>query len=200
MRIWALSLVALVAIGETVVLDAQRGHVEIGVGVVAATVKVLDSQDVGLSARLSWLPTSSVGVEGEVGFYPSDLPQNRPVTARRTEMLFGVTAGPRVGRVRPFVRLRPGVLRLAAAPQPVACILIFPPPLACTLAGGASLFVVDLGGGLEFYLSPRTTFRVDVGDRLTRYPGPAITQDGTVNDDTFNGHDLRVAVSAGWRF
>jgi hypothetical protein len=41
-----------------------------------------------------------------------------------------------------------------AAPEPFACILIFPPPLACTLGAGRTLAVLDAGGGIEVAITP----------------------------------------------
>lgn len=176
---------------------APRG--EASIHVVSATIDELDATDTGISGRLGWR-VGFLGVEGEVGFYPSDLGGSQALTSSRTELLLGVTAGPQLGRIRPFVRARPGFLKVAEAPQPVACILIFPPPLSCTLAGGQTLFVVDIGGGVDINMTDSAFVRVDVGDRLTRYPGPSFSRDRTVHNDTFTGHDLRVAVGAGWRF
>ena len=54
----------------------------------------------------------------------------------------------RIGRARLFGRLRPGLLRFGEAPGPIACILIFPPPLSCQLAAGKTLFALDVGAGV----------------------------------------------------
>jgi hypothetical protein len=128
------------------------------------------------------------------------VPEGTAISSNRVEGLFGVTAGPRLGRWRPFARLRPGFLRIGEAPEPVACILIFPPPLSCTLAGGRTLFALDVGGGVSVDVAPATSLRIDIGDRITRYPGPAFGRGRRVHDAAFHGHDLRVAVGAAWRF
>ncbi len=194
----ALSLASLAVPGTAV---AQNGlPFDASIHVVSARIGELDANDVGISGRLGWRVSPLFGVEGEVGFYPSDLGEPSALTSNRTELLVGVTFGPQLGRIRPFVRARPGLLKLAEAPQPVACILIYPPPLSCTLAGGQTLFVADIGGGVDVNVTGGTFFRIDVGDRLTRYPGPAFSRDRTVYDESFTTHDLRVAVGAGWRF
>ncbi|MEQ1758833.1 MAG: hypothetical protein ABL986_10975 [Vicinamibacterales bacterium] len=167
--------------------------------VTMGTMGELDASEVGVSGRLSWHATRLFGVEGEVAFYPGGIPDRRVVTSSRTEAVFGITVGPRVGRIRPLARLRPGVLRIAPAPGPVACILIYPPPLTCTLASGRTLFMLDVGGGVEVDLTPSVFVRLDAGDRVVRYPGPAITRDGVMTDETFIGHDLRLAAGVGWR-
>jgi hypothetical protein len=160
----------------------------------------IDALDVGVGGRLSWHPAPFLGVEAELGFYPSDIPRPRPISASRLEGLFGVTVGPRIGVLRPFARIRPGFLRMAEAPGPVACILIFPPPLTCSLAAGHTLLAVDIGGGIEANLARRAFLRVDVGTRLLRYPGPAFDRDRNVHDEDFFAANTRVALGAGLRF
>lgn len=173
---------------------------EAGVQVTVATVGELDATDVGVSGRLAWFPVAAIGVEGEIGLSPSDIPDSVAISSSRVEGLFGVTVGPQRGRLRPFARVRPGFLRVGEAPAPVACILIFPPPLSCTLAGGRTLFVADVGGGVSIDVTPRTSLRVDLGDRMTRYPGPSFSRDREVHDASFFGHDFRLAIGAAWRF
>lgn len=176
------------------------GALDIGVSIPIEQIGELDSHDTGIGVRAGWALSRMFTVEGELGFYPSDIPSTTPVTSSRTEGLFGVTAGPTLARWRPFARVRPGFLRVASAPAPLACILIFPPPLSCSLAGGQTLFALDFGGGLEVLTPARTYVRVDVGDRMLKYPGPALDRGGATHDGDFYKHDLRVAFGAGWRF
>ena len=137
---------------------AQERKLEIGAQVAIAAPGEFDGGDVGVGARLAWKPSALIGVEGEVDVYPAGFPDNgAPFSGSRFEALFGVTLGPRLGIIRPFGRVRPGVLRYAAAPGPIACILIFPPPLSCQLAAGQTLFVMDVGGGVEIDVSRRTS-------------------------------------------
>ena len=169
---------------------AQERKLEIGAQVAIAAPGEFDGGDVGVGARLAWKPSALVGVEGEVDVYPAGFPDDRtPFSGSRFEALFGVTLGPRLGIIRPFGRVRPGALRYGEAPGPIACILIFPPPLSCQLAAGQTLFVVDVGGGIEIDVSRRTYVRIDVGDRIVRYPEPSPI-----------GHDTRVAFGLGVRF
>jgi hypothetical protein len=111
--------------------------------------------------------------------------------------------------VRPFGKVRPGFVGFDGASEPFACVLIFPPPLACTLAGGETLFALDLGGGLELFTSPRTFIRVDAGDRMVRYPAPVIRgnfprrnddREPSIENDPFFGHDFRFTIGGGMRF
>jgi hypothetical protein len=179
--------------------QSAEGLFQAAVQVTGAMSGEFDSTDVGVGGRLSWTP-GLLGVDAELTFYPREFPEELPFSKGRIEGLFGVTVGPRLGRVRPFVKFRPGFLTIQEAPAPFACILIFPPPLQCALAGGATLLALDLGGGVEFYPSGRTVVRVDAGDRAVRYPGPAFDSERNVHDDDFFGHDFRIAVGGGVRF
>jgi hypothetical protein len=145
-----------------------------GIHVAAARSGEFEKTDFGIGGLLSWRPGGLFGADAELTFYPSDFADEPAFSASRVEGLFGVTIGPRIGSIRPFAKFRPGFVRFAEAPEPFACILIFPPPLAFG--------------------------RVDAGDRLVKYPGPVIQTDGSVQDESFFGHDFRVQIGGGVRF
>src|SRR5688572_2731545 len=73
------------------------------------------TRDVGLGGRLSWQPNPVIGVEGEFTIYSDLFSDGVAFSDGRAEGLFGATVGPRLGRVRPFARARPGFLRYRAA-------------------------------------------------------------------------------------
>jgi hypothetical protein len=183
-------------------LWAQSTDRSFQVGAQLATVASgeFDSTDVGVGGRLSWHPLSLLGIEAEATFYPGDFADDPAFSASRFEGLFGATVGPRLGAVRPFAKLRPGFVSFSEAPEPFACILIFPPPLNCTMAAGQTLFALDVGGGVEWFPSAGTFVRADVGDRAIRYPSPTIDSDGTVQDEDFFGHDFRFTIGGGVKF
>jgi hypothetical protein len=171
-----------------------------GLQLAGAVSSEFDSTDVGVGGRLSWHPASLVGVEAELDWYPGDFADDPAFSGSRVEGLFGATIGPRIGALRPFAKLRPGFVAFREAPEPFACILIFPPPLRCQLGAGRTVFALDVGGGVEWLPSGRTFVRVDAGDRMMRYPGPAFTRDRTIRSDAFFGHDFRFSIGGGVRF
>jgi hypothetical protein len=180
--------------------QSSQGRFELGAQVTSTISREFDDTDVGVGGRVAWRPHGPIGVEGELDFYPRDFPGQVPFSRSRVEGLFGVTAGPHLSRVRPFVRLRPGFVVYREAPRPFACILIFPPPLSCALASGRTMFALDVGGGMEVSATRKTFVRVDVGDRLLKYPGPVFDSNRTVQSDGFIGHDVRFAAGVGLRF
>ena len=173
---------------------------ELAVLLAIAFSSQFDASDAGIGGRLGWQATPLVVLEAEVAHYPSHFADTPAFSRSRVEGLFGATIGPRLGRVHPFVRVRPGFLRVQPAPEPFACIAIFPPPLACELASGRTLMAFDLGGGVDVAVGERTFVRIDAGDRRVKYPGPVFDTDRNVHDEAFFSHDLRFAVSGGLRF
>ncbi len=160
-----------------------------------------DGTDLGAGGRLTWKPTALVGVDADLTWYPSDFPsQGFAFSGNRFEGLFGVTLGPRINRIRPFARAAAGFLRSSEAPAPFPCIAIFPPPLSCLMAAGHTMAAYEIGGGVEVSTTGRTFLRVDVTDRIVKYPGPAFTRNFERIDDAFFGHALRFKIGGGFRF
>jgi hypothetical protein len=103
--------------------------------------------------------------------------------------------------VRPFVKAGYGFLQVGETPIGFACVAIFPPPLACTLADGQTLASFEIGGGLEVNTPANTFIRGDVSQRFVKYPGPTF-RDGLreIVDEDFFGGALRVTIGGGVRF
>lgn len=169
-----------------------------------ATSSEFDGADLGFGGLFIWHPARArfIATEAEANIYPSSLAvgNGSPYSRRRIEALFGVTAGPTLGRVRPIAKFRPGFVWIERAPGALACPAIYPPILSCELAGGKIVLATDVGGGVEVFPTPRTMFRFDLGDRMMAYPGPAIDASGHAHPSTFYEHELRFNVGAGVRF
>jgi hypothetical protein len=181
---------------------AQPGARPIRLGVVAAFVRSseLDTRDAGVGMLTAWHPIPLVGAEVEVVVHPADSGPDPAFSGGRVETMFGVTIGPRLGALRLFAKARPGIIRFWEAPEPIACIAIFPPPIRCTLASGRTVVAFDVGGGVEIAPSARTFVRVDAGDRMLSFPGPVRESTGPARERGFFAHDLRVAIAVGLRF
>jgi Outer membrane protein beta-barrel domain len=174
---------------------------DLGLHIVGARWSEFDGTDLGIGGRLSWNAAPVIGVEAEVNWYPREFPGDGiAFSGDRVEAIMALTAGPRLGRVRPFVRAGAGFLKSSGAPEPFACIAIFPPPLSCLLAAGDTMPAFDIGGGLEVSTSQTTFLRFDARDRILKYPGPTFGPAGEVRNDGFFGHAFRFSLGGGLRF
>jgi len=193
--------VVLVSISLAPAAAQPARRAEAAVHVAAGALPQFEGSDFGVGGRLAWHADDLFTFEGELTVFPGEYPDSVVAfSRRRVEGLFGLTAGLRFGVLRPFAKFRAGFLDVQAAEQPFPCILIFPPPLACTLAGGRTLPAFDIGGGIQVDVTSGTFIRVEAGDRLLKYPAPAIDGDGVPQDEDFYGHGLRFAAGVGVRF
>lgn len=183
-----------------ILTSASAQSIEVSAHVAAAQWSEFKGSDAGIGGRLTWKPSSLIGVDADLTWYPSDFPEGIAFTRSRIEGLFGATAGPRLNRVRPFARVAAGFLTVSPSPGAFACIAIFPPPLNCALAGGDTLPAYEIGGGVEIDAPSRTFIRVDVADRMLKYPGPTFDSNFEIRDEGFFGHALRLTLGAGIRF
>jgi Outer membrane protein beta-barrel domain len=174
---------------------------EAAVHVVNSQWSEFEGNDVGFGGRFTWKPATLIGVDADLTWYPSDFPGDTfTFSGNRFEGLFGITVGPRFNRVRPFVKGAAGFLNSSGLSETFPCITIFPPPLSCLMAEGQTMTAFEIGGGVEISATDRTFVRVDVGDRILKYPAPAFNSDFEVVDEAFYGHALRLAIAFGYRF
>lgn len=199
-RSFAILMVSVCVMAVPAAGRAQSAPFQVGAHVASANSSEFDDTDLGAGARISWNPISLLGLESELTFFPADFPEGRTFSASRLESLSGITVGPRFDRVRPFARIRAGFLRYADPPEPLACILIFPPPLSCEMASGPTLAAFDVGGGVEVSTSGSTFLRADIGDRMLKYPGPATNNGRLIPESGAIGHDFRFALGGGIKF
>ena len=198
--VFKLALCAVLLAPCSALAQADPARFELGAQFASANPSEFNATDAGLGGRAAWWPFEAVRLETEVNLYPGSFPGERGFSRGRVEALFGATAGPAFGRVRPFAKVRPGLVRFRGPSEPFACILIFPPPLSCVLAGGRTLFAVDIGGGVDLSVARRAFIRLDLGDRLMRYPGPVLDNQQTARERAFFSHEFRLAAGAGVRF
>jgi len=188
------SVVALIA------ATASAQSLEVSVHLASSQWSEFDGTDIGGGARLTVKPTSLIGFDADVTWYPGDFPPDGvPFTGNRLEGFFGATVGPRLAGFRPFAKIAGGFMKTGDAPAPFACIAIFPPPLNCLMGGGQNMPAFEVGGGVELLPTGRTLLRFDITDRFLKYPGPTFDSDFTLRDAGFFGGALKFTIAAGWR-
>ena len=193
----ALTLTFVLVAAAPGVRAAEERRGDVSLEVAATDYGEFDETGVGFGARVSYPALDWLAVDGGLLFAPGDL---GIFSASQTEGLIGARVGPRLGRAHLFGSLRTGFVRFAQAEEQFPCIAIFPPPLSCVLGGGETSWAVNFGGGADLPVGGRGLVRVELGDLMIRYPGPAITRDEAVLDEGFWRHNLRAAVSVGLRF
>ena len=196
----AILLIASLALPRPAAAQAADRPVRLGAVVAPVTSGEFDSIHAGIGVQATWLPVPLVGADVEVVIHPADLGADPAFSSGSVETFFGVTVGPRIGRWRPFAKVRPGIIRYWQSPEPIACITIFPTPVQCTLASGRTVAAFDFGGGVERIVSDRVFVRLDAADRMLAFPGPVRDGSGTAHEDGYFAHDLRFAVSVGVMF
>ena len=180
---------------------ASAQSFEAGAHVASSQWSEFDGNDIGFGGRLTWKPSTLIGVDADLTWYPSDFPSDAlAFSGSRFEGLFGITAGPRINRIRPFVKGAVGFLKASGAPAPFACIAIFPPPLNCLMASGQTMAAFEIGGGAEIDATDVAFVRVDVSDRILKYPAPTFDSNFRVVEDNFYGHGLRFTAALAFRF
>ena len=194
------ALAALLAVlGLAAPAPGEERRWDASAELVLARLGSVDETAAGAGLRLSYRLADLLAIDAGAVLAPGDLGEPA-FSASLRELSLGLRVGPRPDPTGFYAALRGGTLRYAPAPQPLACIAIFPPPLACVLAGGHSATALQLGAGVERLVGSAGLLRLEVGDRLVRLPGPSFDAEGEVRDDDFWSHELRVAVSLGLRF
>jgi hypothetical protein len=178
--------------------QAQDRRADVSLQVSVRSLHEFDETEAGFGARLSYRFSRWLAADGEVTFFPADV-GSPAFSGSRLEGLAGVRGGPHRGSTGVYLALRGGAVRFAEAPAPFPCIAIFPPPLACAI-GGDTVPTVQLTGGFEAFPADRWVVRVEAGDQLLRYSGPAFTPDREVIDKGLWSHNFKATASVGLRF
>ena len=186
-------------IASSVPAQADDRDGDVSVQIAMRSLSEFDQTEAGFGAKVSYRVSPWLAADGEVSFFPSDA--GSPAFSRsRLEGLAGVRVGPRLGRAGIFAAFRGGAVRFAEAPESFPCILIYPPPLVCAIAAGDTLPTVQLTGGFEIFPGDRLVVRIEAGDQLLQYSGPALTADREVFDDSRWTHNFKATASVGLRF
>lgn len=181
---------------------AQAHGAEVGGHVGVLRLSELSTTDTGVGADVAWRFSPSLAIDGAFTWFPGSDASTGALDRRqqRTLGLAGLRAGVSAGAVDLFARGRAGYLRFGSQ-SATACILIFPTPLVCQLAGGYTAFAAEVGGGASVAVIPSGRLRASVsaGDLMVRYGVQALRPDGTTTEG-FISHNLLVTIGAAWQF
>jgi hypothetical protein len=143
-----------------------------------------DATELGFGGRITWNLNRRYSVESEVNFFQND----RHERGRRTQALFGMKMSARIENAGVFLKVRPGLVHF----DPEA------PSLVGRGSFNATNFALDLGAGLEFYLSHHTMVRFDFGDTIIRLGGINCPFPDCSRTDISNNFQFNAGL--GWRF
>lgn len=157
----------------------------------------LDATDTAFGLGLGYRVTSWLAADGAFSHAPKNLGASG-FSASRTEGSLGLRVGPRLDRTTFYVAARPGFVKFGGPDEAIACPAIFPPTLTCRLAE-ERVFTTDLTGGLQL-VTARGVLRLEVGDRLAKYPNPTFGPADERIDKGMWTHNLAGSVAVGFRF
>jgi hypothetical protein len=165
----------------------QRAHT-FEVGALLSTVDAGDAAGArarGVGGRVTYNVTEFFALDSEVSHFP----EGPAGDFGRTQGLFGVKFGRKLANspIGVFTKIRPGFVSLGGGFTPSA-------------GGGRTKFAADVGGVLEYYLSPRVTFRVDAGQTFIRFGDAAITTAGGEQRRLGTTRNFQSSVGFAFRF
>jgi hypothetical protein len=137
----------------------------------------------GIGARLDYNLTRRLAFESQIDFFPENgVPLVHFQGGQTTQAVFGLRAKViQTRRLSVFGLVRPGLLHFSA-------VQVLAPGSGNTYAQAPeTYFVLNLGGGLEYYASPRWVLRVDIQGNPYHIPAffsAGATLPGKINDTT----------------
>jgi len=196
-------VVAIFTLGINTAI-AQR--MEVGAGATVHRLSKSETTTAGFNGRFTIDLTNWLAAEAEITFFPSDdivIPispgfSNAGVGhyRKRTDGLFGVKIGHRGSRYGIFGKIRPGFTHLTN--QGVECVGEDCARILMLLAQDEyrTEFALDLGGGFEFFPTPRTVARFEFGDTMIRHRSLAPPCFGF----SCTSHNFTTRIGGGLRF
>jgi hypothetical protein len=160
------------------------GRTELGVQFTTISLHEFSEKRPGVGGRFGYNLSSHISLDTEVNHFP----ENPSGNFGETQALFGVKVGKRFDRIGVFAKARPGVIHFGGG------------DFSQRLRDKTHL-ALDLGGVLEYGLSPHIFVRFDLGDTIVAFGGatflsavsPGPTRLGTI-------HNLQVSIGLGIRF
>jgi Outer membrane protein beta-barrel domain len=191
--ILVLAIVALAALPS----GAQEDYRSVELGAQYSLIRETNSNGLaanfsGFGGRFDWNFSRHLAFESQVDFFPEHgIPLPLVQGGQTTQAVFGIRA--KVIQTRSlsvFGLVRPGLLHFTDVEVPAAQL-----PGTFTTQP-ATYFVLNLGGGIEYYPSPRWILRADIqGDpyRVPAFTTAGFRQPGKIDDTT------RLSFGVGYR-
>jgi Outer membrane protein beta-barrel domain len=157
-----------------------------------------ESATVGFGGRVGYNLNRHVALEAEASFMP-ERNLEEVNQSRRGQLFAGVKAGKRWESFGVFAKARPGLMHTSNVPSHQVCGV--GGTLGCTETSQTN-FAMDIGGVVEFYPTPRTIVRLDVGDTIIRHGelGPTVGFNSSVFTPAQTTHNTQVTFGVGFRF
>ena len=202
-RSWipGLALLVCLAAGDAAAQSAPP-RFEAGGHVSTLRIGEAGNTNAGFGGHLGYDFARWLAVEAEMNLFPRDRIDvelgGSPITTtswsrRRVEGFFGSKIGARGDRFGGFAKVRPGIVTLSNTGMgcvgEVCALILLPRPEYRTE------FAIDLGGVFEFYPTPRTIARFDLGTTTIRHRSLGVPpcRDCTTNN-------LSTSVGMGFKF
>jgi hypothetical protein len=148
----------------------------------------------------TWNFSKYVGLDSGFLLFPRNMQFDTAQDGgRMLQAVGGIRAGLRLGRLGVFAKVRPGILTFTSTEQRVTGF----PPYFVILSPFTNV-ALDAGGIIEYYASPRFTFRLDAGQTSLYYrertvPLPA-SGESPEQFPAFWLNAMQVTVGIGYRF
>ena len=171
--------------------QAQDRYSRFELGAQYSTIREVNSSNQeenlsGFGGRFDWNINRRVALESQIDFFPEHgVPLFLVQGGQTLQAVFGIRAKViQTRRISIFGLVRPGLLHFTDALFTTTDVnnpLVTRP---------ATYFVLNLGGGIEYYPSPRWILRFDIEGNPYRVPStfdstsPIVTPAGTINDTT----------------
>jgi hypothetical protein len=150
---------------------AQQSRIEVGLQVTGVHLHKLHETPYGFGGRALFGLTSAISLDMEVVRFPE---------TSSTSTLFGLKSGRHLKQFGLFGKGRGGLMDFGGAFR-------------------KQFFMADIGGVLEYYPSPSTTIRIDLGDSILFY-GSYVIPRGPQSRPLGTVHNFQPALGFGLRF
>lgn len=170
---------------------------EAGVVFTAVGAENLGESSKGLGARFAYNFNDHFALDAEGSLFPrTSLGNNQ--TAQNTQAFVGIKAGARSRYAGVFAKVRPGVMRIGNSVSGFDCSSRGSFEVCRPERGHLAL---DAGLVAEFYPSPRTIVRLDLGDTIVRFRTAGRNFfNGTDVSSTSVTHNFQAGIGFGYRF